>query len=69
MIYYTEFGLMDVEIQSLVDERTSARQNKQFGVADQIRQTLQDHHITIEDRPNGTTHWYKFRRYYLENAL
>ena len=62
MIYYTEFGMTDTEINRLVDDRTQARQQKNFRLADSIRQTIEQHHISIEDRPDGTTHWYKFRR-------
>jgi len=62
MIYFTEFGMMDTEIEQLVSDRLTARQHKDFLLADTIRGRLHDHGITIEDRQNGTTHWYKFRR-------
>jgi len=55
--------MTDTEITRLVDDRTQARQQKNFRLADSIRQTIEQHHISIEDRPDGTTHWYKFRRY------
>jgi cysteinyl-tRNA synthetase len=43
-------GLM----QLLIDLRADARKNKNYAVADQIRQRLGQLNITIEDRPGGT---------------
>lgn len=62
MIYYTEFGLTDIDIEKLISDRTVARQQKDFVAADVIREKIQRHYISIEDRADGTTHWYKFRR-------
>lgn len=48
----------EASIQRLIDRRTEARRNKDFGAADRIRQELVDMGITIEDRPQGTI-WYR----------
>ena len=41
-------------LQLLMDLRADARKNKNFGLADQIRQRLSELGVTIEDRPRGT---------------
>ena len=43
------------EIDTLITARNTARQNKNFCAADEIRQTLLIHGITLEDTPQGTT--------------
>jgi len=42
-------------IKKLIAERDQARQQKDWGRADQIRQQLSDMNIVLEDRPEGTT--------------
>ena len=42
------------DIQQLVDERTRARQSRDFKRADAIRQELQERGIELEDGPSGT---------------
>ncbi|MDR2485410.1 MAG: cysteine--tRNA ligase [Treponema sp.] len=42
------------EIETLIAERTAAKQVKDFAKADGIRQTLKDRGIILEDRPTGT---------------
>ena len=37
----------------MVQERTAAREQKDWGKADQIRKELQDMNIILEDRPEG----------------
>ncbi|MBS0167868.1 MAG: cysteine--tRNA ligase [Nitrospira sp.] len=50
-------GLSDHEIEGLLRERNEARGKKQFKRADEIRQSLADHGIIIEDKPDGTSRW------------
>ena len=50
---------VDVEkIETLIEQRMSARRNKDFSTADQIRKDLDQMGITLEDLPDGTT-WRK----------
>jgi len=42
-------------MQLLIDVRGIARKNKQFDIADAIRDRLNELNITLEDRPEGTT--------------
>ncbi len=51
----------DAEIEALIEERTAARANKDFARADQIRKTLTEHGIVIEDTPHGTV-WHRSDR-------
>ena len=47
---------LDVDkIESLIAERAKARADKNWGVSDQIRDTLADMGVQILDRPEGTT--------------
>ncbi len=48
-------GLQDDQIDALINERQQARENRDFARADEIRQTLSDNGIVIEDGPEGTT--------------
>jgi cysteinyl-tRNA synthetase len=43
------------EIEKLIEERTSARKNRDWAKADAIRQSLKDMGIVLEDGPKGTT--------------
>lgn len=52
--------LADDEIQTLIDERLAARQAKDFGRSDEIRDELQARGIILEDTPQGTR-WRKER--------
>ena len=40
-----------------VQERSMARQNRDFATADRIRSELLSQGVTLIDRPDGTTHW------------
>ena len=46
------------EILNLIKERESARKNKNYNLADQLRDKLKKMHIEIEDTPDGTK-WFK----------
>ncbi|MDP2646437.1 MAG: cysteine--tRNA ligase, partial [Desulfobacterales bacterium] len=41
-------------IQQMIDERTKARQTKEWAKADEIRKRLEDMGVLLEDRPEGT---------------
>ena len=43
------------EIEKLIEERKSARKNRDWAKADAIRQSLKDMGIVLEDGPKGTT--------------
>ncbi|HJR77091.1 MAG TPA: cysteine--tRNA ligase [Nitrospiraceae bacterium] len=45
------------QIDQLLAERRAARQRKDFQRADEIRRSLLQQGITIEDRPDGTSRW------------
>jgi cysteinyl-tRNA synthetase len=52
-----DFSLHDAQIVELVAERRLARRFKDFARADAIRSELEEHHVILEDRPDGTTDW------------
>ena len=47
------------EINALVDERIIAKSEKNWERADQLRKTLDNMGIILEDKPDGTTQWRK----------
>ncbi|MGQ0810025.1 MAG: cysteine--tRNA ligase [Nitrospiraceae bacterium] len=49
--------LSDSDVREKIGERDEARRRKDFAKADEIRQLLATHGITIEDRPDGTSRW------------
>lgn len=46
--------LLDLEIETLIEQRIQARQNRDFQLSDQIRDQLKDMNIVLEDTPQGT---------------
>jgi cysteinyl-tRNA synthetase len=48
-------GLTDKLVNILIDQRKEARRNKDFARADQLRNTLDDMDIVLEDKPDMTT--------------
>ena len=48
-------GLTDKLINILIEQRKEARTNKDFALADQLRNTLDDVGIVLEDKPDMTT--------------
>jgi len=48
----------DAEIDALIEERKAARDNKDFGRADAIRDELTEKGIALEDTPHGTV-WHR----------
>lgn len=51
--------LSDSEVKEMIDERIHAKKKKDFKRADEIRKSLKSHGITIEDKPDGTSRWYR----------
>ncbi|MFD1021183.1 cysteine--tRNA ligase [Thalassobacillus hwangdonensis] len=49
-----EQELLDEEIESLIQQRIDARKNRNFELADQIRDDLKERNIILEDTPQGT---------------
>ena len=50
-------SLSKAEIDTLRDQRTAAKQAKNFAEADRIRKFLAENKIVLEDKPDGTTDW------------
>ena len=53
-IYFVSNGLLDEEIEKLITERITARQNKDFARSDEIRDQLKEQGIILEDTAQGT---------------
>ncbi|WP_208585803.1 cysteine--tRNA ligase [Gracilibacillus suaedae] len=49
-----EDQLLDEEIEALIEKRIEARKNKDFQLADKIRDDLKERNIILEDTPQGT---------------
>lgn len=45
------------EIQNLINERITAKKTKNWARADEIRKSLAEQGVILEDRPDGTTDW------------
>jgi len=48
-------GLSDAEIDELIKRRNQARADKDWAEADRVRDTLQHHHVVLEDGADGTS--------------
>ncbi|MBM7573112.1 cysteine--tRNA ligase [Aquibacillus albus] len=47
-------ALLDEEIEALINKRIEARKNRDFALADKIRDDLKEQNIILEDTPQGT---------------
>ncbi|WP_444881637.1 CysS/YqeB C-terminal domain-containing protein, partial [Jeotgalibaca porci] len=47
-------GMLDDDIQTLIDERIQARKDKDFARSDEIRDYLKEQGIILDDTPQGT---------------
>ncbi len=54
LLYTEKKNTIDDEIQSLIDQRTQARKEKNWAEADRLRDELKARGITIKDTPQGT---------------
>ncbi len=52
-----ESGISAEQIEQLIEQRQQAKQNKDWGLADQIRDQLKAQNIILEDAPGGKTTW------------
>ncbi|MFK2826822.1 cysteine--tRNA ligase [Bacillus sp. B190/17] len=50
----TEEALLDEEIEELIEQRIQARKDRDFQLADELRDKLKDMNIILEDTPQGT---------------
>ncbi|MEJ2480665.1 MAG: cysteine--tRNA ligase [Acidihalobacter sp.] len=48
-------GLSDADIEALIEQRTQARQQRDFAEADRVRDELQEAGVVLEDGAEGTT--------------
>lgn len=53
LVYVQAEKTMDEEIEALIAKRNEARQNKDWGTADQIRDELKARGVVLEDTPQG----------------
>jgi len=47
-------GMLEPEIEALIEQRNAARRARDFGLADRLRQELAERGIILEDTPRGT---------------
>ena len=55
---YTKNETIDVEIQELIEKRTQAKKNKDYDLADKIRDDLMKKGIKLIDTREGTSYEY-----------
>lgn len=53
-VTFQETELLDEEIEELIQKRNQARKERNFSLADQIRDQLKEMNIILEDTPQGT---------------
>ena len=52
-------GLSDADIELLIEQRTAAKQAKNYGESDRIRDALSAQGITLLDQPGGVAAWHR----------
>ncbi len=52
-------GLSDADIEYLIEQRKTARKNKNYAESDRIRDELKDQGIILVDQPGGITTWHR----------
>ena len=55
----TKEEISDEEIKLLIEQRQTARQAKNYGESDRIRDLLKDKGVTLIDAPGGITKWHR----------
>lgn len=58
LVYNRKTEELDIDIEKLIEERNTARKNKDFALADKIRDDLKAQGIILEDTPQGVK-WHK----------
>lgn len=53
-VTFSTTDLLDEEIELMIDQRIQARKDRNFALADEIRDKLKDLNIILEDTPQGT---------------
>lgn len=58
LVYNRKKESLDIDVEKLIEERNQARKNKDFALADKIRDDLKAQGIILEDTPQGVK-WHK----------
>ncbi len=58
LVYNRQEKTLDLDVEKLIEERNNARKNKDFALADKIRDDLKAQGIILEDTPQGVK-WHK----------
>lgn len=58
LVYNRKDETLDLDVEKLIEERNNARKNKDFALADKIRDDLKAQGIILEDTPQGVK-WHK----------
>lgn len=58
LVYNRKTETLDIDIEKLIEERNTARKNKDFALADKIRDDLKAQGIILEDTPQGVK-WHR----------
>ena len=58
LVYIENDDSLDLDVEKLIEERNAARKNKDFALADKIRDDLKAQGIILEDTPQGVK-WHK----------